>query len=336
MKLLVTGAAGFVGAALCARLLASGHKVVGVDNLNTYYDPRLKNARLALLKKHPHFKFFKADIIDQKKLNRIFKTEKPARMMHLAAQAGVRYSVENPHAYIDSNILGFLNILESCRHSSVEHLVYASTSSVYGLSTQLPFSEHHDADHPVSLYGATKRANELMAHSYSHLYKIPTTSLRFFTVYGPWGRPDMALFLFTKNILSGKPIPIFNHGKHRRDFTYIDDIVEGIVRVLTSEPPRASTHWDSLNPDPATSSAPFKIYNIGNNQTVELSRYIAVLEKCLGKKAKKKSLPMQMGDVVATEASIEDLSKDYGYRPQTPIETGIARFVEWYRKFYKV
>ncbi|MDB5037083.1 MAG: wcaG [Bacteriovoracaceae bacterium] len=336
MKYLVTGAAGFIGSTVTKKLLDAGDEVVGVDNLNDYYDVNLKKARLELLKPFPRFKFYQTNIAERDSLSDIFSNEKPERVLNLAAQAGVRYSVTNPHAYVEANLLGFLNILEGCRHHQVTHLVYASTSSVYGLSTKMPFTETDDADHPVSLYGATKRANELMAHSYGHMFGLPTTGLRFFTVYGPWGRPDMALFLFTKNILEGKPIEVFNHGHHRRDFTYIDDIAEGVCRVLKGAPAKPDSSWDSNHPVPSISSAPFRIYNIGNNRSIELMKYIEVLESELGKKALKKNLPLQQGDVESTEASVDSLAKDFGYRPTTTIETGIKRFVEWYRNYYKI
>jgi UDP-glucuronate 4-epimerase len=336
MKFVVTGAAGFIGSFAAQKLCTLGEEVAGIDNLNAYYDVQLKLGRLELLKKSKNFSFQKIDIADRDSVTNFFRKEKPKRVLHLAAQAGVRYSVTHPHAYLESNLLGFLNILEACRHEGVEHLVYASTSSVYGLNLQLPYSESYDADHPVSFYGATKRANELMAHSYSHMFNLPTTGLRFFTVYGPWGRPDMALFTFTKNILEGKPIQLFNHGNHRRDFTYIDDIVEGITRVIRQEPAGASQKWNPKNPDPSISSAPFRIYNIGNNRSVELTRYVDVLEECLGKKTRRELLPLQQGDVPETEAQVENLAKDFGYRPSTSIEVGIRNFVEWYSKYYKI
>ncbi len=333
MKVLVTGAAGFIGFHTARRLLARGAQVVGLDNLNEYYDVSLKNARLALLQKEPGFRFVKIDLVDQAAMTELFAREKFQRVVHLAAQAGVRYSIEAPHTYVQSNVTGTLNVLEGCRHNGVEHLVYASTSSVYGANTDMPFSPHRIADHPLSLYAATKRANELMAHNYSSLFKIPTTGLRFFTVYGPWGRPDMALFMFTRNILAGKPIDVFNHGHHKRDFTYVDDIAEGVVRALDliAEP---DPEWDSNHPDPATSRAPFRIYNIGNNQPEQLMRYIEVIEECLGRKAQKNMLPMQLGDVPETAANIDDLVTRVGYRPATPIEVGVKRFVEWYLEHY--
>ncbi|HEY3784821.1 MAG TPA: NAD-dependent epimerase [Steroidobacteraceae bacterium] len=333
MKILLTGAAGFIGFHTSLRLLAQGYEVVGLDNLNEYYDVNLKKARLAQLQQKSAFRFEKLDLTDREGMAKLFSTEKFARVIHLAAQAGVRYSLEAPHAYVDSNVTGTLNILEGCRHNAVAHLVYASTSSVYGANTAMPFSVHQIADHPLSLYAATKRANELMAHTYSSLFKLPTTGLRFFTVYGPWGRPDMALFLFTRNILEGKPIDVFNHGHHKRDFTFVEDIAEGVVRVCEriAQPDPA---WNSNAPDPASSNAPFRLYNIGNNQPVELMRYIEVIEECLGRKAEKNFLPMQLGDVPATYADIDDLVKDAGYRPATPIETGVRRFVEWFCDYY--
>lgn len=336
MKLLVTGVAGFIGSHVAKKLLDDGHDIVGLDNLNDYYDPALKNARLDFLRPYKAFKFFKLDLEDIKGVETLFKTERPNRVMHLAAQAGVRYSVTHPHVYASSNLLGFLNILEGCRHHQIEHLVYASTSSVYGLSTRMPFSEHDDAEHPVSLYGATKRANELMAHSYSHMFNLPTTGLRFFTVYGPWGRPDMALFLFTRNILAGRPIQVFNYGNHKRDFTYIDDIVEGLVRVLTAKPASPSPLWNSKNPDRAISSAPFRVYNIGNNTPVHLGKYIEVLEQCLDRAAIRENLPMQLGDVAETQADVTELWQQTGFKPSTQIEVGVRKFTDWYRYFYKV
>lgn len=333
MKLLVTGAAGFIGAALCKVLLERDDRVVGVDNLNAYYDVDLKKARLARLESFRNFRFVKLDITDRYGIAELFSQEQPDRVVNLAAQAGVRYSLENPQAYVDSNIVGFLNILEGCRHHSTEHLVYTSSSSVYGANTKLPFSVHDNVDHPVSMYAASKKANELMAHCYSHLYGLPTTGLRFFTVYGPWGRPDMALFLFTQSILSGKPIDVFNFGKHRRDFTYIDDIVEGVVRVI-DRPAVAALDWSGDAPDPATSRGPYRLYNIGNNRAIELSRYIEVLEQCLGKRAIWNLLPLQPGDVPDTFADVDDLVRDFGYRPNTPVEVGVERFVHWYQDFY--
>jgi UDP-glucuronate 4-epimerase len=332
--ILVTGVAGFIGFYVTMRLLERGELVIGLDNVNDYYDVRLKKARLAKLKPFKEFTFTKTDLADRVKMRRLFAAQPIAKVVHLAAQAGVRYSLVNPHAYTDSNIEGFLNILEGCRHAKVEHLVYASSSSVYGGNTQMPFSIHDNVDHPVSLYAASKKANELMAHCYAHLYGIPCTGLRFFTVYGPWGRPDMALFIFTKAILEGKPIEVYNHGKMRRDFTYVDDIVEGVIRTL-DHPATPNPAWSGDRPDPGTSSAPARIYNIGNHQPVELLRFIEVLEQAIGKDAKRKLLPIQPGDVPATYADIEDLSRDVGFKPMTPIEVGIPRFVQWYREFYK-
>jgi UDP-glucuronate 4-epimerase len=335
MKILVTGAAGFIGSALSIRLLERGDEVVGIDNLNDYYDVNLKLARLDRLKDHERFKFIKLDISDKSVIEELFVREKFQRVMHLAAQAGVRYSITNPHAYIDSNIFGFMNILEGCRHNAVEHLAYASSSSVYGANTNMPFSIHNNVDHPVSLYAASKKANELMAHTYSHLYKLPTTGLRFFTVYGPWGRPDMSLFMFTRNILDGKPIDVFNYGNHRRDFTYVDDIVEGVIRVI-DKPAQVNPSWAGENPDPGTSLAPYRIYNIGNNNPVNLLTFIETLEKCLGKEAIKNLLPLQPGDVPDTYADVSDLVNDLGYKPGTLLETGIRNFVEWYKNFYRI
>jgi UDP-glucuronate 4-epimerase len=327
---LVTGAAGFIGYHLCERLLRDGCRVVGVDNLNDYYDPRLKQARLKRLQEKPGFAFEKLDIADRVAMPDLFARTKPAAVVNLAAQAGVRYSLENPHAYIDANIAGFTNILEGCRHHGVRHLVYASSSSVYGANTRMPFSVHHNVDHPVSLYAATKKANELMAHTYSHLFGLPTTGLRFFTVYGPWGRPDMALFLFTRAILAGEPIKVFNHGRMRRDFTFIDDIVEGVRRVI-DRVPEGDAAWSGDTPDPGTSRAPYRIYNIGNDNPVELTHMIACLERALGRTAEKTMLPIQPGDVPASWADVDDLQRDVGFRPNTSIEDGIARFVAWYR-----
>lgn len=334
MKVLVTGSAGFIGSALTIRLLERGDTVVGLDNHNNYYDPAIKEARLARFADHPYYTHIRMDLADREGMQKVFADHKPQRVVNLAAQAGVRYSIENPLAYIDSNILGFANILEGCRHNHVEHLVYASSSSVYGANTEMPFSVHHNVDHPLSLYAATKKSNELMAHTYSHLYGLPTTGLRFFTVYGPWGRPDMALFLFTKSILEGKPVNVFNYGKHRRAFTYIDDIVTGIVRV-SDQPARPNEAWDSDHPDPATSKAPWRIYNIGNTTTVELLDYIAAIEKALGKKAELELLPLQPGDVPDAYADMGDLVKQFNYEPETPVEQGVARFVDWYREYYK-
>lgn len=335
MRILVTGAAGFIGSKLTERLIARGDEVLGYDNLNDYYDPALKDARLARLTPLPGFSFVQASLEDRDALEAAFDRFKPQRVVNLAAQAGVRYSLENPRAYIDSNIVGFLNILECCRHRGVEHLVYASSSSVYGANRKLPFAVEDSVDHPVSLYATSKKANELMAHTYSHLFGLPTTGLRFFTVYGPWGRPDMALFLFTKKILAGEPIDVFNHGKHTRDFTYIDDIVEGVIRTL-DRVPGPDPAYDPLNPSPATSSAPYRVYNIGNNSPVELLRYIEVLEDCLGRKAEKRLLPLQPGDVPDTYADVSALTRDTGYQPATPVEIGVRNFVEWYRGFYGV
>jgi len=333
MKILVTGAAGFIGFNTARRLLERGDEVVGLDNLNEYYDVRLKLARLEILKQMPGFRFVRLDLADRTGMNALFEQERFGRVIHLAAQAGVRYSIENPLAYVDSNVVGFANVLEGCRHHGVEHLVYASTSSVYGANTKMPFSVDHNVEHQNSFYAATKKANELMAHTYAHLYALPVTGLRFFTVYGPWGRPDMALFLFTRSILAGEPINVFNYGHHRRDFTYIDDIVEGVVR--TCDRVATGNHaWDSDAPDPGTSRAPYRLYNIGNNQPVELMHYIHVLEECLGRKAELNLLPLQQGDVPDTWADIDDLQRDAGYTPATPVETGIRRFVEWYRGYY--
>ena len=335
MRVLVTGAAGFIGSHLSERLLARGDEVLGYDNLNAYYDPALKEARLARLTPQDGFSFVRASLEDRAALEAAFDDFRPQRVVNLAAQAGVRYSLENPHAYIDSNIVGFLNILVACRHRGIEHLVYASSSSVYGANRKLPFAVEDSVDHPVSLYAASKKANELMAHTYSHLFGLPTTGLRFFTVYGPWGRPDMALFLFTKKILAGEPIDVFNHGHHTRDFTYVDDIVEGVIRTL-DRVPGPDPAYDPLAPTPASSLAPYRVYNIGNHQPVQLLRYLEVLEDCLGRKAEKRLLPMQPGDVPDTEADVEALRRDTGYSPATPIETGVRRFVEWYRAFYDV
>jgi len=333
MKILVTGAAGFIGFHTAQRFLARGDEVVGLDSLNEYYDVKLKQARLARLTPHSKFRFVKLDLADDLGVAELFAREEFQRVVHLAAQAGVRYSLENPHAYVHSNVVGTLNVLEGCRHHGVEHLVYASTSSVYGANTDMPFSEHRIADHPLSLYATTKRANELMAHNYSSLFRLPTTGLRFFTVYGPWGRPDMALFLFTRNILEGKPIDVFNDGHHRRDFTYVDDIAEGVVRA-TARIAQPDPNWNSKAPDPASSSAPFRLYNIGNSKPVELMRYIEVIEECLGRKAVKNFLPLQLGDVPETYADIDDLVRDVGYRPATPVEVGVRKFVEWFCEYY--
>jgi UDP-glucuronate 4-epimerase len=335
MRVLITGSAGFIGNNLALRLLDRGDEVIGVDGLDTYYDVSLKEARLARILAYDSYTEVRTRIENREAIADAFAKYQPQRVVNLAAQAGVRYSIENPAAYIDSNLVGFGNILEGCRHHNVEHLVYASSSSVYGSNTNMPFSVHHNVNHPVSLYAASKKANELMAHTYSHLYGVPTTGLRFFTVYGPWGRPDMALFLFTKKILAGDPIPVFNYGKHRRDFTYIDDIVEGVIRVL-DKPAESNPDWDGANPDTATSRAPYRLYNIGNNQPVELMHYIETLEQCLGKKAEMDLLPLQPGDVPDTYADVEDLVNDMGYKPETSVEEGIANFVDWYRGYYKV
>ncbi|MBX3451915.1 MAG: NAD-dependent epimerase [Planctomycetaceae bacterium] len=332
-RILVTGAAGFIGMHVSRKLLARGDAVVGLDNLNPYYSVQLKQDRLRSLKSEANFEFVNADLADRVAIEQCFETHTFDAVVNLAAQAGVRYSLTNPHAYIDSNIIGFTNILEACRHARIGHLVYASSSSVYGGNTRQPFSVHDNVDHPVSLYAATKKANELMAHTYSHLYRLPTTGLRFFTVYGPWGRPDMAMWLFTEAILSGRPIQVFNEGKMRRDFTYIDDIVEGVVRVM-DRPAEPNSDWNGAMPDPATSSAPYRVYNIGNNQPVELMHMIGVLEDTLGMKAEKTMLPMQPGDVPATYADVDDLTRDTGFRPETSIEDGVRRFVDWYRGYH--
>ena len=334
-KVLITGAAGFIGFHLAKRLLARGDEIVGLDNLNEYYDVTLKQARLAQIQAEPKFSFWKLDLADREGMRRLFKEQVPDTVINLAAQAGVRYAEKNPFAYIDSNLVGFAQILECCRHFKTKHLIFASSSSVYGANTRMPFSVHDNVDHPISLYAATKKANELMAHTYSHLYRLPVTGLRFFTVYGPWGRPDMALFLFTKAILNDQPINVFNFGKMRRDFTYIDDIVEGIVRLL-DRPPSPNTNWSGERPDPGSSLAPYKIYNIGNNQPIELMRFIEVLETQLGRKAEKNMMPLQPGDVPETYADVEDLVRDVGFKPATPIETGVARFVAWYREYYRI
>jgi len=333
MKVLVTGAAGFIGMHVCERLLARGDEVVGIDNLNDYYDVALKEARLARLSPQPGFHLARLDIADRPGMAALFEREKPQRVINLAAQAGVRYSLQNPHAYVDSNVVGFVNVLEGCRHAGVEHFVYASSSSIYGGNTRMPFSEHDNVDHPVSLYAATKKANELMAHTYSHLFRLPTTGLRFFTVYGPWGRPDMALFLFTQAILDGRPIDVFNHGKMRRDFTYIDDIAEGVIRVL-DRPSAPDPAFDPMNPDPASSDAPYRVLNIGNNQPVELMSYIETLEQALGRTATKNFLPLQDGDVPATYADTADLKALTGFSPATSVPDGVGRFVAWYRGYY--
>ena len=334
MKILVTGAAGFIGFHTAKQLLERGDTVVGLDNFNDYYDVKLKESRAAVLDNYDAFSMARIDLADRPAMEALFAKEKFDKVINLAAQAGVRYSIENPHSYIDSNIVGFLNILEGCRYNDVQHLTYASSSSVYGANTTMPFSIHQNVDHPLALYGATKKANELMAHTYSNLYNLPTTGLRFFTVYGPWGRPDMALFLFTRAIIEGKPIDVFNYGKHKRDFTYIDDIVEGVVRTSdnTATP---NENWDAAKPDPGTSMAPYRIYNIGNQQPIELMDYIGAVEKCLGKEAEKNLLPLQPGDVPDTWADTQALADDVGYQPSTPVETGVKNFVEWYLEFYK-
>ena len=333
MKILVTGAAGFIGSALSIRLLDRGDEVIGIDNLNDYYDPKLKEARMARHLDHPNFTHVNINLEDREGIKQLFEKEKPQGVVNLAAQAGVRYSIENPLAYVDTNLVGFAHILEGCRHNNVEHFVYASSSSVYGSNTSMPFSIHDNVDHPLSLYAATKKANELMAHTYSNLYNLPTTGLRFFTVYGPWGRPDMALFKFTKAMLAGESIPVFNYGKHRRDFTYIDDIVEGVIRVL-DRPASSNPDWDGANPDSGTSKAPWRVYNIGNNSPVELMDYIGALEESLGIEADKEMLPLQDGDVPDTYANVDDLVKEFGYKPDMPVKTGVANFVKWYKDFY--
>lgn len=335
MKVLVTGTAGFIGSHVALKLLERGDEVIGFDSLNDYYDVSLKKARLARFMEHPNYTHVQADLADRTAVERTFATHRPQRVINLAAQAGVRYAAENPHVYVASNVTGFLHILEGCRSVGVEHLVYASTSSVYGANRAMPFSEHQSTEHPLTLYAATKKANEQMAHSYAHLYGIPSTGLRFFTVYGPWGRPDMALFLFTKAILSGESIKVFNHGHHKRSFTYIDDIAEGVVRTL-DRPPTKDLEWNAERPDPASSGvAPFRIFNIGNEQPVELMRYIEVLEKCLGRKAKMDLLPLQAGDVPDTEADVTDLAETVDYRPQVSVEDGVDAFVKWYRMYYE-
>ena len=335
MKTLVTGAAGFIGFHVCRKLAERGDEVVGIDNLNSYYDPALKKARLDILLELENFRFIRLDLADREGMEELFAVEKFNRVVNMAAQAGVRYSLENPHSYVDSNILGFMHILEGCRQHHVEHLVYASSSSVYGANETMPFSVQDNVDHPLSVYAATKKSNELMAHTYSHLYGIPSTGLRFFTVYGPWGRPDMALFLFTRAILEGKPIKVFNYGKHRRDFTYIDDITEGVIRTL-DHVAVSNPEWSGLVPDPGSSRAPWRVYNIGNSEAVELMDYIAALEKALGRTAEKEFLPLQPGDVPDTYADVSRLVQDVNYRPQTPVEEGIGKFVEWYREYYGV
>ena len=334
MKILVTGSAGFIGSTLSKKLLDRGDEITGIDNHNDYYDPKIKDDRVERLKKYSNYQHYKTDINDNDKLNKIFKTNKFQKVVNLAAQAGVRYSIENPLAYINSNIVGFAHILENCRYNKIEHLVYASTSSVYGANTKMPFSEHDSVNHPLSVYAATKKSNELMAHTYSYLYQLPTTGLRFFTVYGPWGRPDMALFKFTKAILDEKPIDVFNNGNHTRDFTYIDDIVEGIVKTLDN-PTTGNKNWNSKNPDPATSIAPWQIFNIGNNQPVQLMDYIRALEKTLGKKAKVNFLPLQPGDVQDTYANVDNLKEKFNYKPSTSVINGVTNFIKWYKDYYQ-
>jgi UDP-glucuronate 4-epimerase len=333
MKVLVTGAAGFIGSFASTRFLARGDEVVGLDNLNDYYDVTLKTARLERLQSQPRFRFVRLDLSDQVGMAELFEREKFERVVHLGAQAGVRYSLEDPHSYVKSNVVGTLNVLEGCRHNGVGHLVYASTSSVYGASTKMPFTVHEPASHPLSLYAASKRATELMAHNYSALFKLPTTGLRFFTVYGPWGRPDMALFLFARAIIEGRPIEVFNNGHHTRDFTYVEDIVEGVLRV-TDRVPVPDKTWDSANPDPASSSAPYRLYNIGSNRPIQLLRYIEVLEECLGRKAQRVMKPLQLGDVPDTFANVDELIADVGYKPDTPIEVGVRNFVDWFKGYY--
>jgi len=335
MRYLITGAAGFIGFHLAKKLLEGGHEVIGLDNINDYYDPQLKYDRLALLEPNANFQFLKRDLVETQAVMDIITGSKPDRVIHLAAQAGVRYSIDNPRAYVDSNIVGFLNILEACREAKTPHLTYASSSSVYGANTKIPFSSKDCVDHPMSMYAATKKANEMMAHSYSNLFDLPTTGLRFFTVYGPWGRPDMALFLFTKAILAGEPINVFNYGKHQRDFTYIDDIVEGVIRIADSIA-QPNPDWDSNNPEPDSSKAPYRIYNIGNNKKVQLMDYIETLEKQLGKKAIRNDLPLQPGDVPNTWADCSELAEDFNYKPATTVEEGIKRFVEWYKDYYRI
>jgi UDP-glucuronate 4-epimerase len=335
MTTIVTGSAGFIGHALCEKLLKRGDNILGIDNHNDYYDPRIKDARIKRLAKYTNYKHFKVDLSDRQNLDKVFRESKIKKVVNLAAQAGVRYSMENPLAYVNSNIVGFANILENCRYNNVDHLVYASTSSVYGANTKIPFSEHDSVNHQLSVYAASKKSNELMAHSYSYLYKLPTTGLRFFTVYGPWGRPDMALFKFTENILVGKSIDVFNHGNHTRDFTYIDDIVEGIIKTIDN-PATSNVNWNSNKPDPATSKAPWCIYNIGNNKSVNLMDYITVLEKTLGKKAKINFLPLQPGDVPDTCANVDNLEKKFNYKPTTSVTEGVTKFVEWYKDYYRI
>jgi UDP-glucuronate 4-epimerase len=334
ITIIVTGSAGFIGSAVCIKLLKRGDNIIGIDNHNDYYDPKIKESRLERLLKYSNYQHFKADLSDKKKLDDIFKSCNPQKVVNLAAQAGVRYSIENPLAYINSNIVGFANILENCRECKIEHLVYASTSSVYGANTKMPFSEHDGANHPLSVYAASKKSNELMAHSYSFLFKIPTTGLRFFTVYGPWGRPDMALFKFTKSILEEKPIDLFNNGKHTRDFTYIDDIVEGVIKTLDN-PASSNVDWNSNQPDPANSKAPWQIYNIGSSRPVQLMDYVDALEKALGKKAKLNFLPLQLGDVPDTFANVNNLKEKFNYKPSTPVVDGVSNFVKWYKDYYQ-
>ena len=334
-KIIITGSIGFIGAALSLKLLERGDNIVGIDNHNDYYDVSLKEARLKRLKKYQNYQHYKIDICDKKNLDNIFEKHKPQRVINLAAQAGVRYSIENPLAYVNTNIVGFTHILENCRNHKIDHLIYASTSSVYGANTKTPFSEHDNANHPLSVYAVSKKTNELMAHAYSHLYQLPTTGLRFFTVYGPWGRPDMALFKFTKNILEEKPIDVFNHGKHTRDFTYIDDIIEGVIKTLDDKA-SSKTDWNSNQPDQATSKAPWRIYNIGNNNSTKLMDYINALEKALGKKARIKFLPLQQGDVLDTYANVDDLKEKFNYKPSTPVTKGVINFVKWYKDYFDI
>ena len=334
MKIVVTGSAGFIGYSLSKSLLSQGKVVIGIDNHNNYYDPKIKESRVQQLTKYSKYQHYRLDLCDKNKLEDVFRTHKPSKVVNLAAQAGVRYSMENPMAYINSNIVGFTNILENCRNYKIEHLVYASTSSVYGANTKMPFSENDSVSHPLSVYAASKISNELLAHSYSYLFKIPTTGLRFFTVYGPWGRPDMALFKFTNNILQNKPIDVFNHGKHTRDFTYVDDIVSGVIKAIDN-PAKINPYWDSKNPDPSSSMAPWRVYNIGNNKPVQLMKYISALEFSLGKKAKINFLPLQMGDIPDTFANIDNLNLDFDYKPSTSVDEGIDNFVEWYKSYFK-
>ena len=334
-KIIITGSAGFIGASLCIKLLERGDNIIGIDNHNDYYDPKIKEARIERLAKYSNYQHYRIDLKDEESLNKVFKDHKPQKVVNLAAQAGVRYSMENPLAYINSNIVGFAHILENCRLHKIKHLVYASTSSVYGANTKMPFSEHHSVNHPLSVYAASKKSNELMAHSYSYLYQLPTTGLRFFTVYGPWGRPDMALFKFTKAILEEKPIDVFNYGKHTRDFTYIDDIVEGVIKTLDN-PAISNVDWNGDQPDPATSRAPWRIYNIGNNKPVQLMDYVKALEKTLGKKAKINFLPLQPGDVPDTYANVDNLKKKFNYKPSTSVISGVSNFVKWYKDYFRI